>query len=284
MAVVARMRPQRAPSVRPVLRWAGSKRQLLPVLSQYWSSRYERYVEPFCGSSALFFLLNPPKAVLTDSNAELISFYEVLRKDPTRLWTDAVSLPRTRDKYLDLRALNLSNATQHARAVRFLYLNRNCFNGLYRTNTEGQFNVPFAPSRAGEMPGLAEFVEAADRLKVARTSACDFGQTLKNTREGDFLYLDPPFFVTARRVFRHYGPRQFVGSDIDRLGSHLDRLDARGVRFVMSFADCADIRPLSQNWISRRVKVQRQIAGFASNRRFAYEWLISNAVPAQGLI
>lgn len=268
--------------LRPVLRWAGSKKQILPLLSQYWSPAYDRYIEPFCGSSALFFLLGPAKAVLSDSNAELIGFYEVLRRDPVQLWTDAISLPRTRGKYLELRGLNLSKTSIHARAVRFLYLNRNCFNGLYRTNNDGHFNVPFAPTRAGAMPSLAEFVEAANRLKVARISACDFGHTLKSAREGDFVYLDPPFFVSTRRVFRDYGPRRFVQTDIDRLDRHLERLDLRRVRFVMSFADCAEIRPLSQRWISRRVKVQRQIAGFASHRRVAYEWLLSNAVPARG--
>jgi len=271
-----------ATSVRPILRWAGSKRQILPILGQYWSSDYERYIEPFCGSSALFFMLGPAKAILSDSNAELIGFYDILRKDPTRLWTDAISIPRTRGKYLELRALSLSTGSDHARAVRFLYLNRNCFNGLYRTNQRGQFNVPFAPTRAGVLPSLAEFLEAAARLRVARTIACDFGHTLRSARAGDFVYMDPPFFVKARRVFRHYGAHTFAQYDIDRLSKHLDRLDARGVRFVLSFADCSEIRPLSKNWFSRRVRVQRHIAGFAGDRRVAYEWLISNTVPARG--
>ena len=265
---------------RSVLRWAGSKRQILPKLSQYWSAAFERYVEPFCGSSALFFLLNPEKALLSDSNTELIGFYDVLRENPAKLWADTIAIARTQAMYLKIRAMKLNGASAHTRAVRFLYLNRNCFNGLYRTNAAGNFNVPFASSRAGEMPSLAEFVDAAGRLQRAQTRACDFGHTLRDVRAGDFVYLDPPFFVSARRVFRDYGPRKFVQTDIDRLGKHLDRLDARGAAFVLSFADCAEVRPLARHWDSRRVKVQRQIAGFASDRRFAYERLISNTAPA----
>ena len=264
---------------RSVLRWAGSKRQLLPTLSRYWSSAYDRYIEPFCGSSALFFLLNPMSAILSDSNAELICFYEVLRRDPAGLWTDAVALARTREVYIKVRSTNVARASAHARAVRFLYLNRNCFNGLYRTNAKGHFNVPFAPTRTGAMPSLAEFIEASHRLQSAITKACDFGHTLRHVGEGDFVYLDPPFFVTTRRVFRDYGARKFVQADIERLGRHLERLDARGATFLLSFADCAEIGPLARQWGSRRVKVQRQIAGFASHRRLAYERLISNTTP-----
>jgi DNA adenine methylase len=132
------------------------------------------------------------------------------------------------------------------------------------------------------MPSLADFIGAADQLKVAHLRACDFGHTLRDVRKGDFVYLDPPFFVAARRVFRDYGPRKFLQEDLDRLGRHLDAIDARGARFVLSFADCADVRPLVQNWANRRVRVRRQIAGFAGDRRFAYEVIVSNTEPLGG--
>ncbi len=266
-------------SGRPILRWAGSKRQLLPLLRQYWSPDFERYVEPFCGSSALFFVIRPARALLADSNSHLIEFYEELRDDPVTLWREVTSIPQTPATYEALRTLVPARIAKARRAVRFLYLNRNCFNGLYRTNNSGQFNVPFAPSRTGAMPALADFINAADRLKTARLRSCDFGHTLRDVRNGDFVYLDPPFFVRARRVFRDYGPRRFLQQDIDRLGAHLDKLHARGAKFLLSFADCSEARKLAVNWIHRRVRVRRQIAGFADNRRFAYELIISNTAP-----
>lgn len=222
-------------------------------------------------------MLNPSRAVLSDANADLMEFYAVLRGDPAALWRDVVSLPRTRPKYLELRSCRRSRMSRHERAVQFLFLNRNCFNGLYRTDRTGRFNVPFASSRAGALPSLAEFLDASAQLRRARLRACDFGHSLRTARSGDFVYMDPPYFVTARRMFRGYGPRDFLQKDIDRLARHLDRLDARGARFVLSFADCGEIRPIAACWTNRRVRVRRHIAGFTGDRRYAYELLISNA-------
>jgi len=162
------------------------------------------------------------------------------------------------------------------RAVRFIYLNRNCFNGIYRTNLSGQFNVPFADSRAGEFLTFEEFLISATLLQKAELRACDFGTTLQHARHGDFVYLDPPYAVEARRVFRDYGAKTFTQADVSRLGRHLSRLDERGVHFLVSYADCKESRTLACGWMSRRMRVRRHVAGFAGARRSAYEILISN--------
>jgi DNA adenine methylase len=261
---------------RPFLRWAGSKRQVVPILSEYWLSHHERYVEPFCGSSALFFLLAPASAVLSDSNADLIQFYKTVQVDPVTIWKGLHKLQRNRETYLRIRASHPTRLSETDRAIRFLYLNRNCFNGLYRTNRAGQFNVPFAPVGTGQIPTLAEFIASASQLERASLRNCDFGHTLRTVRTGDFVYLDPPYFVGSRRVFRDYGPKSFGESDIDRLGRHLDAIDARGATFLLSFADCADIKAIARNWDRRRIRVRRNIAGFAAHRRSAYELVISN--------
>lgn len=262
--------------VRPILRWAGSKRQILSVLASYWSAEFERYVEPFCGSSALFFFLRPRAALLSDSNSALIEFYDVLRTNPGKLWKEVNDTSRDPATYRKMRQLDLHQLSSEERALRFLYLNRNCFNGLYRTNKDGRFNVPFAASRVGAIPPLTEFVATARLLRNASLRACDFGHTLRDVRRGDFVYLDPPFFVSSRRVFRDYGPRSFRVDDVDRLRRHLDRIDSKGAGFVLSFADCSDVRPISHDWISRRIRVKRHIAGFSDHRRWAYELIISN--------
>lgn len=263
-------------SARPLLRWAGSKRQLLPLLVEYWSEAFERYIEPFCGSSALYFRLRPDSAILSDSNRELIHFYEVVRRDPVRIWTETLAVARTKEEYLRQRALVPETMSERRRAVRFLFLNRHCFNGLYRTDRFGHFNVPFSGTKTGDLPSLDDFLSVASLLKRARLRCCDFGHTLKLAGRGDFVYLDPPFFVSSRRIFRDYGPRRFAAADITRLARHLDSLDSRGARFVMSFAECSEIQDLRRNWISRRVRVRRQIAGFAADRRQASEYLITN--------
>jgi len=221
-------------------------------------------------------MLQPSRAILSDANADLMEFYGVLRDAPVALWRDVVAIPQTKERYLELRSLRPSALSRHRRAVRFLYLNRNCFNGLYRTDRKGRFNVPFAASRTGALPGLVEFIKASGHLKAARLRACDFGQTLRFAGPGDFVYMDPPYFVAHRRVFRAYGARDFLHEDVQRLGVHLDRLDARGATFVLSFADCPEMRRVASCWTRRRVRVRRQIAGFADSRRYAYELVISN--------
>lgn len=260
----------------PFLRWAGSKRQLLPVLSQYWSDEYERYVEPFAGSCSLFLAVAPKRAVLADKNEELIHTYRIVRRMWRRVYDGLRVLPRNVDTYRRLRAQDPARLSGVDRAIRFVYLNRNCFNGLYRTNREGAFNVPYSSSRTGALPPTDVFEECARLMRAARLRAWDFGTTLRYAREGDFVYLDPPYAVETRRVFREYGPKQFSEVDLGRLSDHLDRLDDRGVVFLVSYADCAAARKQFKKWHTRRIRVRRHIAGFHGARRRAFELLVSN--------
>jgi DNA adenine methylase len=143
---------QRSPA-KPFLRWAGSKRKQLARLRSYWSDGFSRYVEPFAGSACLFFELAPPAAVLGDTNRELIEVYKVARDDPARLYRRLCRIERDRRTYNRWRGVDPKSLDRDTRALRFLYLNRNCFNGIYRTNESGQFNVPMtARSRFSHWP------------------------------------------------------------------------------------------------------------------------------------
>jgi DNA adenine methylase len=261
---------------RPFLRWAGSKRQIVSQLASYWRSHFARYVEPFAGSSCLFFHLAPEKAVLSDKNRELIECYEVLRDDPLRLYERVASLPRTQKVYTDVRDERAMPRNQFDRAVRFLYLNRNCFNGIYRTNMSGKFNVPWGGNDCGALPTVQELCACARLLAGAELRVCDFGRTLRWTGEGDFVYLDPPYAVQSRRIFREYGPRAFSVDDLGRLAGHLDRMNERGARFLVSYADCREARQLFAKWQLRRIRVRRNVAGFSGDRRTAFEVLATN--------
>lgn len=258
------------------IRWAGSKRRLLPTLASYWNTSHRRYIEPFCGSCALYFLLRPREALLSDANPELVHFLVTMQSSASEVWMHAVGIPRQKKQFLELRSQNPSDLDRIARAARFLFLNRNCFNGLYRTDRNGHFNVPFSALRTGELPTLADFLRSAERLSRAKIVLSDFGRTLARVRSGDFVYLDPPYYVSSRRVFRDYGARVFSTADIERLAGHLERIDQKGASFLLSFADCSDIREVSRRWHTRRVRVHRQIGGFASTRRTSYDLLISN--------
>jgi DNA adenine methylase len=273
-AMTVSTRSERRP--RPFLRWAGSKRQLLSALGQYWSDEYERYVEPFAGSCSLFLALAPKRALLADKNEELIHTYDVVRQKWRAVYDGVTALPRDEDTYRRLRAKDPQRLKAVARAVRFVYLNRNCFNGLYRTNRAGVFNVPFSGSGTGALPPASVFATCAELMQAATLRAWDFGTTLRCTSKGDFVYLDPPYAVETRRIFREYGPKQFSQADLGRLSAHLDRLNGRGAVFLLSYADCAAARNQFQEWYIRRIRVRRHIAGFQGARRHAFELLVSN--------
>jgi D12 class N6 adenine-specific DNA methyltransferase len=130
------------PAAKPFLRWAGSKRKQLGRLGAFWSQSHTGYVEPFAGSACLFFSIAPPRAVLGDANLELVEVYDVVRDNPERLYARLCTIRRDLETYKEWRALRLDSLDRETRALRFVYLNRNCFNGIYRTNSEGHFNVP----------------------------------------------------------------------------------------------------------------------------------------------
>ncbi len=261
----------------PIFRWAGSKLKTVPILAEYWQEgTHKRYVEPFAGSAVLFFRLSPPAALISDLNADLIQCYEMIRDYPEAVHASAAALSPTPEQYYRVRKQDPSRLTALRRAARFVYLNRYCFNGIYRTNKQGDFNVPFGGSRMSPFPGVDAFRRCSLLLRQARLSSCDFGTTLGRTRRGDFVYLDPPYTTNARRVFRSYGPKEFSLLDLERLNDHLDRMSSRGVSFILSYADCREARAVFRAWERRRIPVRRHIAGFASSRRMSYELLVTN--------
>ena len=160
---------------KPFLRWAGSKRKQIPRLREFWKTSYSRYVEPFAGSACFFLDIQPTKALISDKNAGLIETYEVVRDDAEAVYDRVVAIPRENMRYYAERSKNPARMSRFNRAVRFIYLNRNCFNGIYRTNRAGRFNVPFATSRAGAFVTREEFVSAAKLLQRATFRSCDFG-------------------------------------------------------------------------------------------------------------
>lgn len=261
----------------PFLRWAGSKRRLLPVLKNFWTKNHKRYVEPFAGSACLFFALKPPKAILGDLNPELISTYiEVKYRIDAVLKELAKFPPWNKQEYKRLRSLDTSKLEPHVRAARFIYLNRFCFNGIYRTNLQGQFNVPYSGDGCGAVPQDEVFQQCSRRLRGARFVHGDFEKVLKQVEKGDLVYMDPPYAVRARRVFREYDPSTFALDDIARLRSWMERLNADGISFVVSYAESDEADILKKDFSYETIAVRRNIAGFAAHRSMTNELLISN--------
>jgi DNA adenine methylase len=266
-------------NVKPFLRWAGSKRKLLPRLRAYWQPHHKRYIEPFAGSAALFFEINPQKALLGDINADLVDMYHCVCRHPLAIHRALTRLRVGKRAYYQIRSQDPASLCPVARAARFIYLNRYCFNGLYRTNEQGAFNVPHSGSRTGCLPSLSELRGVAKTLKRAKIIHADFQTTVGLVRPGDFVYLDPPFAVSNRRVFRQYGPSSFGLDDLQRLAEALVEIDSRNATFLVSYAMCREALQAFKKWHVRRAFTLRSVAGFSPYRRKAVEILVTNDEP-----
>lgn len=260
---------------KPLLRWAGSKRKLLSELSKAVPPTFSTYIEPFVGSACMFFHLQPERAVLGDVNCELIGFYRTMSLKPIEVLRGAIHLRRTETSYYAVRSRYADERDPIKRASFFMFLNRFCFNGIFRTNAKGEFNVPFG-TRTGAFPTLEEFRGVAHQLKRADLQCSDFEPILQHAKTGDFVYLDPPYVYRSRRDRGEYGPTSFSLCDIPRLHKCIVRLDRRGVHFLLSYLDCDDIQPIRSQFNCRTVPVARTVSGLSAARQIVSELLISN--------
>jgi DNA adenine methylase len=268
--------PQRIEgAVRPILRWAGSKRALLGELVARAPREFDRYVEPFVGSACLFLALRPSRALLGDINRDLMNFYRTFRWRPHEVLATARTWPSTRESYLAIRRRAPDELTAVECAARFLYLNRLAFNGVYRTNRLGGFNVPMGKN-GGSFPDMDVASRAARMLRRAQLLAGDFETTLSNVRDGDFVYLDPPYSRSSKGNWGVYGYGSFSGEDLDRFVVALGALDSAGARFLVSYTSSPDLLSATSAYRVSTIAVRTQVGGSARSRSVRRELLISN--------
>ena len=261
--------------IKSFLRWAGSKQQLVPTMTRFWDSSYSRYVEPFAGSASWFFYISPPSALLGDINKELISTYQQVKRNLPQVIEALKKLKIGKENYYQLRDLDPSTISLSTRAARFIYLNRFSFNGLYRTNRNGKFNVPYNGG-SGNIPSTVMLRQCSKVLQKAKLKACSFEVLLEEVKQGDFVYLDPPFSVKSVRVFNEYDATIFNQQQVGLLRAWMMKLDKKNIPFLVSYADSEEGNKLSKGFYKEVVSVRRNIAGFAANRKRENEILISN--------
>lgn len=260
---------------RSPLRWAGSKQKLLPLLREHVPENYNRYVEPFCGSLALFVAIKPESALVGDLNEELINFYKMVRWRPRHVHRLTMSLTENGADYYNIRQLDPSSLAADLRAARFLYLNRHCFNGVYRTNRRGFFNVPRG-KHVGSLPDSEELIAFSKLIRNAEIKAGDFAELLTQVRADDFVYLDPPYAGRGVRDRGEYGPSSFRADDIDRLYDAVTQASDKGAKILLSYADLPIIRSRFSSWDITTIEVARNVSGFAKDRGTARELLLKN--------
>lgn len=236
-------------TARPFLKWAGGKSQLLPELVRRSPRRIETYYEPFLGGAALFFALSadperaPRRTVLNDLNGPLMATYEVVRDEPERL---IAALERLHEEYACAddaarAALYYRIRDEHRRearvdvAARVIFLNKTCFNGLFRVNRRGEFNVPFGRYRAPRILDREGLRAASQALHAVELRSLDFEEACADAGAGDFVYFDPPFHpLSATSNFTAYTEREFGRAEQIRLKRCVDALTSRGVSVMLS--------------------------------------------------
>lgn len=262
----------------PFLKWAGGKRWLIAGGYIPQGVEFERYVDPFLGGGAIFFALKPENSILSDVNIKLINLYQVIRDFPMELYRTMILHQERHSKeyYYLVRSQNLESNIE--RAARMLYLNRTCWNGLYRVNKKGRFNVPIGTKDSVIFP-TDDFLKWSAMLKSADISSCDFEETIEKTRRGDLLFVDPPY-VTQHIVngFVKYNQKLFSWMDQVRLSQALSRAARRGVSIIVTNADHESIRELyGMQFRYRKIERASVIAGLARNRcRMSEAMFIAN--------
>jgi DNA adenine methylase len=226
----------------------------------------DRYIEPFVGSGCVFFDRVPREALLSDFNGELVHFFQQLRDSPKRISSSLERLAPTGDDFYIVRSQIPSDMTSGERAARFLYLNRFAFNGVYRTNRSGAFNVPRG-SRTGHLPSLGQLEMLSHALAGVSILQRDYLEATSEADSGDYVYLDPPYRNATRPTYGEYGYGAFgMDEDVQKLALELRRLNKIGARVILSFNDDAEILSALEGWTVRRIERRRSVAGSAKHR------------------
>lgn len=230
--------------IEPFLKWPGGKRWLVQRYAVFFPTTYRRYFEPFLGGGAVFFSLSPIRAELSDSNPDLINAYKCVRDYPDIIDRRLRILHAYHGSNLYYRMRAMKPKSDIGRAVRFIYLNRTCFNGIYRVNRQGEFNVPMGSKDLVEYPdGYLSLI--SERLKSASIKVADFEDIIESSGKGDFVFVDPPYSVMHNNNnFIKYNSRLFSWVDQVRLSSALKRAASRGAQIMLSNADHVSVKTL----------------------------------------
>lgn len=263
--------------IKPVLKWAGGKSALLPQLVKNFPPKFDRLIEPFVGGGAVFFALAPEvPALINDSNPEVIELYKVVRDTPQQLMTalDRLALFYSEDFYYKLRSVTPENPID--RAARTVFLNKCGFNGLYRQNSKGQFNVPFG--KRSVCPLLYDYdniIRASLHLQKAEIQNVDFEILLNQSGIGDLVYCDPPYEpMTQTASFNTYQASGFSQDDQQRLRDAAARASERGSFVVISNSTSEFIQSLYKEWRVCNVYSKRVINSKGNSRGEILEMLM----------
>ncbi len=273
------LKTEKDESVGPFLRWAGGKRWLLCRMPEIIGSlSYNNYYEPFVGGGSIFFGLNPAgKSTLSDLNSELIATYKQVKANPITISRLLKRFDNSPEEYYKLRARKYEDPAK--KAAQFIFLNHTSFNGLYRVNSSGEYNVPYGFRESPKIPSEDHLINISKRLGRTSLKVCDFEHACESVSKGDLVFLDPPYTVAhSNNGFVNYNQRLFAFEDQKRLADLIDLLRRKGAYFILTNAYHSSIAELFDRG-DRKLITSRgnAIGGKMAKRGSAIEYLFTNA-------
>lgn len=245
----------------PILKWAGGKRQLLgellPIVPEYTG----KYIEPFLGGGAMFFALAPEQAVLSDCNEELINLYKTVRKCPYQVINELKTYNNTEENYYSIRGKDWKTLSRVEATARMIFLNKTGYNGLYRVNLQGGFNVPYAKNPETQFCNVDRLLHASKALKGTKIICSDYKKVLRKYAEpGDFIFLDPPYFqVEEKETFLRYTSDRFYEQDQEELAEIVNDLFDKGCKLIITNSNHPRIYDLYKRFNIKVVGVRRSV-------------------------
>ena len=269
--------------IKPFVKWVGGKRRLIEILKASMPPNYNRYIEPFAGGGALLFELKPKRFLISDTNWDLICCYKVIQRDIGPLLALLAEMPNDEQFFYSVRNWDREDwwprAKELQRASRLIYLNRTCFNGLYRENKAGQFNAGFGfysnpqISDDGTLLALHTYLKTNRKEMVIRCQ--NYTDTLRQARAGDFVYLDPPYHKT----YNAYRADRFGDQSHLELAAQVEMLSRKGVFVMLSNSDTEFIRNTYRGFHTQEIMAPRSVSCKGDSRKDARELLITNYLP-----
>lgn len=268
-------------TIKPFLRWAGGKQRSVEELFLHRPRDFSdknRYYEPFLGAGSFFFRLSPKKATLTDINSDLVQCYNAIKGNPKKIfeYLDKHANNNCEKYYYEMRNVFNNSRASYKRAALFIYLNKACFNGIWRVNQKGKFNVPYGQKESPALPTEQKLVEISKKLKNVSIIDRDYQRVLTYAKEGDLIYFDPPYPSLNGNGFVKYTKNGFNDEDHKDLVCVAEELSKRGCFVMISNADIPKIRRIYRKGFHMNTLKVTHFINANGNRKKVNEVIITN--------
>lgn len=245
--------------INPILKWAGGKRQLLPEIVKILPHKFNKLIEPFVGGGALFFYLNKKNSIISDTNIELVNLYKQIAINPHKILKMIKNYKNTKDDFYKVRKNIPNNLVE--RACRTIFLNKTCFNGLYRVNKKGEFNVPYGNNKNTKFIDKNNLLNSSKLLKKTNILELSYEIVLnKYSKSNDLIFLDPPYLpISKYSDFKRYTKEQFYFDDHRKLAQLYSELDKKGCYLILTNSNNPEILKLYKKFNIKTLETRRSI-------------------------